>query len=256
MMMFVCIILYEKVLNVSYHRELLQRMNFLHQASVLVSNAIYNSEAALAKDSKGKQAERQVNKAEDDTLKNMLASGGLLDTQPRQPHPSASVNTPQQQVQMQWYHCGATGSLLPQSRTMLPSNAHSDSATWAQDQRKQDKYYRKLHRKEIAYRKRLSESGLSEQEIETRLAREDEERFLKNLNDAGTRRKNGRRVPPPPLSIGHLLPQEQGDIRKSTAFGSRPAQGPAHPSRLVSRNLSSHYVNDIRTIARKSVLRL
>jgi hypothetical protein len=196
-------------------------MNFLHQAAVLVSQAVYDPTARVSTSSTtGRQgaetaAERAKQKRTKGLAEDMARKKTVINTQPIT---TAQINA-------------------------LPATERWAALTRAIEHENEVNGFTQTNK----YREHLKALGYDAQTIETRV-RQRSKRYVRKL----AKEKLA------PLQIGS--PSISAPPLASTSSTASKLKSeaikPKHPSQVEKRNLAAHYVNDIRTIAKKSVLRM
>lgn len=201
-------------------REIIQRMNFLHQAAVLVSGALCMPTASTSSTArKGAQTaqerEKQANTAH--KVQAMSNIGALIGTQPAQPaRPASSAHT------------------IPIPPNMRASNQAFIARANTQREKELERVFRRYWKHQ----------GLTEAELEVKL----------NKRRRSFARKQAK-AKIASLEIGSASYIVASPSRRTDIINKRKNL-PMHPSQVEHRNLACHYVNDIRTMARKNVLRM
>lgn len=200
------------------NREIIQRMNFLHQAAVLVSGALHTPTASTSRvriDAPHATEARQKQAATAQKAKDMEQIGQLIATQ-------RDVEVPKK------------ATIRTQRKTVLGvSNSKEEETT---GQRRESHFIQYLHNQ-----------GLIVEEIQVKL----------NKRKKSYLRKQAK-AKMASLQFGIVPYTEYTDTTSTSSNEAKQGRKdlPLHPSQIENRSLACHYVNDIRLMARKNVLRM
>lgn len=207
-------------------REIIQRMNFLHQAAVLVSGALYTptpSTSKVTQDAASLAQERQKQASTYKQAHDMVQKGQFISTQPGE--------DPTNRVAIQ-----------AETKAAVPASKRGPRKPEINNE------FDKLRGKHIEeFLECWNEQGLTPEEIKVKL----------NKRKKSSRRRAAK-VNMAPLYIGNtsFAPKEKDIFVSNHTEKRQKTNLPLHPSQIEHRNLACHYVNDIRTMARKNVLRM
>lgn len=223
-------------------REIIQRMNFLHQAATLISGALKTplpqpSTSKLSDKNKVTPEERDKQKKTTRNAAKLAASGQLIGTQTGATAYSSWLDEP----------------AFPDDILDTPPNAEARRLIQLAKARMRGDFLavsekEKVQRsseeqQELLYVSSLERKGFTEAQIKVKLNQR-RQRYLRKRAKASM----------------HALEVGNASYNDKAAEGSakpvKTQQRPKHPSKVQHRNLAAHYVNDIRTMARKSVLRM
>lgn len=224
-------------------REIIQRMNFLHQAATLISGALKTplpqpSTSKLSnKNTKITSEERDKRKKTTHNAKKLAASGQLIQTQTGATSGSSWLDEP----------------AFPDDVSESPSDAEFNRMLQEAKARRRRDLPRapgeeKVQRspeeeQEYVYVSSLERKGFTEAQIKVKLNQR-KQRYLRKRAKASTHA----------LEVGNASYDDKA--AEDCAKPVKSQQRPKHPSQLQHPNLAAHYVNDIRTMAKKSVLRM
>lgn len=221
-------------------------MNFLHQAATLISGAV-QTPAPLASTSTSKPSDIQSKPAKHHKKHREKLSRSKFLSQ-------VDVLKAEQGLTDPPYGQAVPSFMDPPTTTALPMQYHPERPPQIKHGMSSQRV-EKLKIKHADYRARLywAEKGLTEQEVEVKINRK-KKRILRKIvkDEIG------------PLQIGILpVSSSRGFTSASKKVSAKERKGMKtqntgvkHPSHIDNRSLATHYVNDIRTMAKKNVLRL